>query len=129
MKVLFLILMGLLLALLPLCVKSLLSKKNILSSRMFKILALGGISVASHMICICASNERLALVAYSVYFASVAWLTTFIFLFCIHYTDKKTSRKVCDFLVLPLTIVDTLALFANNFFQFMFSVYYIRWGH
>ena len=117
-----------LLGFLPIGVKKLYCKKNLLSLRMFNILLPASISVIAHIIVVCTQNERLALCAYSFYFASATWISTFIFSFCVHYSEGRISRKVYQFLVLPLTIVDTLALCANNFFPFMFSVYYMRWG-
>ena len=129
MKVLFLALMGVLLAFLPIGVKKLYQKRNRLSLRMFNILIPASLSVIAHIIVILAKNERLALIAYSFYFANATWISTSIFSFCIQYSEGGFSRKLYNFLVLPLTFIDTFAMLANNFFPFVFSVYYMRWGH
>lgn len=129
MKVFFLILMGLLLAFFPFGIKSLYKKNNLLSLRMFNILLPAGISIILHIIIILTQNERVSLIAYSFYFANATWISASIFSFCVHYSGGRKTRKLYNYLVLPLTIIDNIALFANIFLPFMFSVYYIRWGH
>lgn len=128
MKVLFLALMGVLLAFLPIGVKKLCRKKNLLSLRMFNVLIPASITVLAHSIVILAQHETLALIAYSFYFASATWVSTSVFSFCVHYAGDGFNRKIYKFIVLPLTFIDNIAVFANIFTPFMFSVYFVRWG-
>ena len=95
---------------------------------MFNILAPAGISVIAHVIVILSQNEMLALIAYSFYFASATWISTAIFSFCVQYSGDGINRKIYRILVLPLTFIDNIAVFANITHPFMFSVYYMRWG-
>ena len=128
MKLLFLSLMGLLLVSLPLGIKKLYNKRDLLSIRMLNVLIPACISVLAHIIVILASNATVALVAYAFYFASATWISTSVFSFCVQYSGDGINRKIYKFVALPLTIIDNIALFANVFNQYMFSVYYIRFG-
>lgn len=128
MKVFFVAFMCALLALLPAGIKRLYSRKNSLYLRMFNVLVVASLSVIAHIVIILTQNENIALVAYSFYFASSTWISALVFSFCAHYLESKRSQKIFKFVVLPLTIVDNIVVFANIFNEIMFSVYYMRWG-
>ncbi|MBQ9206988.1 MAG: EAL domain-containing protein [Treponema sp.] len=128
MKVFFLVLMCLLLSLLPVGIKKVYSRKNLLSIRMFNVLIPASLSVISHIVVILANTPIVAKTAYSLYFASATWISTAIFSFCVHYSGDGINRTIYKFIILPLTVIDSIALIANIFMPFMFSVYFLRWG-
>lgn len=128
MKVLFLVLMGALLAFLPVCVARLCRKKNILSLRMLFVLVPASVTVIAHIVVVLTGSERVALAAYSFYFAGATWIAASVLAFCVQYSGGAVSRMIYKFVVLPLTLIDNIVVLANIVSPFVFSVYFSRWG-
>ncbi len=127
MKIFFLALMFVVLCTLPVGIRKLLSKDNSLLRRMFYVLMAASISLLAHVVVILSNSEHVALIAYSFYFSSATWISVFVFDFCAYYIDSKLNRRLFKFCVVPLAILDSIAVFANIFHPFLYTVYFARW--
>ena len=128
MRTLFIILMGITLAFFPIGVKKLLFRKDSLSKRMLFVLIPASFALISHCVLLFVSNEIAAYVLFSFYFAFSNWIAVAVFSFCICYTNSEFNSKVLKFLIIPVSIIDTLALIANTFSHFFFSLHKIVYG-
>ena len=129
MKVSFLFLLILVLAVFPIAIKKLILKKDSLSVQMKFVLLPAFLATISHIVTILATNERVGAWAYSFYFSASMWISVLIFNFCIQYAVSGRSKKIFNFVILPIAFIDTIAIFANLWHDFMFSLYFARFGH
>lgn len=128
MKIFFLSLMLLILAFSPYSVKKLYGKKDILSRKMLAVLIPATISVIAHCLVILTRSEIVARVAYAFYFSSATWISIAVLDFCVCYGENKFSKKLLNWLVIPLGLVDTLCCFANISLPFLFSLRSVFYG-
>ena len=128
MRTLFIILMGITLAFFPIGVKKLLFRKDSLSKRMLFVLIPASFALISHCVLLFVSNEIAAYVLFSFYFAFSNWIAVAVFSFCTCYTNSEFNSKILKFLIIPVSIIDTLALIANTFSHFFFSLHKIVYG-
>lgn len=128
MRTLFIILMGITLAFFPIGVKKLFFRKDSLSKRMLFVLIPASFALISHCVLLFVSNEIAAYVLFSFYFAFSNWIAVAVFSFCTCYTNSEFNSKILKFLILPVSIIDTLALIANTFSHFFFSLHKIVYG-
>ena len=127
MKFIFVLLMFLVLATFPLGIKRLFIRKDSLLRRMFYVLLVASISLVSHVIVVLTQNETVATVAYAFYFSSATWISVFVFDVCGYYVGSKSAYNIVKFCIIPIAIIDNLAVFANIFYPFMYDVYFTRW--
>ncbi|MBB5225886.1 GGDEF domain-containing protein [Treponema ruminis] len=128
MKTIFVILMGITLAFFPVGVKKLFFKKDSLSKRMLAVLVPASFSLIAHCILLFVTKEFPAYLVYAFYFAFANWMSVGVLAFCVCYTNSDIHNKVIKFFVVPVSIIDTLLLFANVFNHFLFTIHKIQYG-
>lgn len=128
MRTIFLIVMGATLTFFPIGVKRLFFKKDSLSRAMLAVLIPAAISLLAHCVSLFVLNESVSFVIYAFYFSAANWISAGVFLFCACYANSSLSKKLFKFLIVPLSILDTMAFFANIAVHFMFSLHKVSYG-
>lgn len=122
MKNLFLLVLGILIAIFPFSIRKLIHRNDAIYRRMFNVFLPAFISALSHGIVLITSSQTLALVAYSFYFISANWIAVAILAFCVYYAESRINIKIFHIVILPLAFADSISVFLNIFIPFMFSV-------
>lgn len=116
------------LAILLLGVKKTCFNKQPLSRLMFNTIIPAGISAIAHVVVLVTANPLVAKIFYALYFASSTWISVSVFNFCVFYSELKFYKKIFRYIVIPLSVVDSLSIFVNAFLPFLYTIKIVHYG-
>lgn len=87
-----------------------------------KILITGFFLMFFYIIALMANTYKLSMFGYSAYYVVMAWLFYFLLNFVLEYTGTNINHRIKKKWILLLVLINTVAVFANNAFEHLFTV-------
>ena len=123
MKVFIGVLLAFALAVMSMCILAMRHKEHKLKKLVLIILSIAILIIANYELVLFLKDERMNLLAHSIYFIATNWILYFMLKFSIEFSGSEFDHFVKRKLMIGLLAADSLSLFLNTVFCHLFTLY------